>query len=65
MAESLVSEVEVRPQGHLIVCHQGGEKAVAMLARSLILAGESLVGLEPERTELERIFLDVTRGELQ
>ena len=36
-----------------------------MLARSLILAGESLVGLEPERTELERIFLDVTRGELQ
>lgn len=62
--EPWVTKVEVQPQGYLVVCHLGGEEGVARLARTLILAGVGLVGIEPERNELERIFLRVTKGEL-
>ncbi len=35
------------------------------MVRAMVEAGVLLVGLEPERNELERIFLEVTRGEVQ
>ena len=61
----LVSGVEVHPRGHLIVSYLGNEKSIAAVARELIRGGVELIGLEPERTELERIFLDATQGELR
>ena len=33
--------------------------------RALVLANVPVVGVEPERNELERIFLEVTKGEVQ
>jgi len=61
----VVHDVELHPQGHLIVVHHGEESAIASLARLLIVAGVELLSMEPERSELERFFLEVTRGELQ
>lgn len=62
--EPLVTKTEVHPQGYLVVRHLGGDEGVANLARALSFAGVGLVGIEPERNELERIFLRVTKGEL-
>jgi ABC-2 type transport system ATP-binding protein len=31
----------------------------------LVGQGVGVIGVEPERNELERIFLEVTRGDLQ
>jgi ABC-2 type transport system ATP-binding protein len=61
----VVHDVELHPQGHLIVTHHGEESEIASLARLLIVAGVELFSMEPERLELERFFLEVTRGELQ
>ena len=38
---------------------------MAEIVRHLVARGVGVVGVEPERNELERIFLEVTRGELQ
>ncbi len=45
--------------------YDGDDGTLAELVRALVDAGVLLVGLEPERNELERIFLEVTRGDLQ
>ena len=60
-----VTGVAPGPGGTVVVSYNGGDDALAGLVRSLVGAGVPLVGVEPERTELERIFLEVTKGELQ
>jgi ABC-2 type transport system ATP-binding protein len=43
----------------------GNEQFVAQLVRHLVANNVGVIGVEPERNELERIFLEVTRGDLQ
>jgi ABC-2 type transport system ATP-binding protein len=57
--------VETGPSGQLIVHFTGDERFAAQLVRHLCTHGVDVVGVEPERNQLERIFLEVTRGELQ
>lgn len=59
--------VAVEPQtgGYLLISHLGGDRFVADVVRHLVGHGVKLVGVEPERNELERIFLEYTRGDLQ
>lgn len=54
-------------QHQSIVVTYGGEDAgLAGIVRTLVTAGVPVVGVEPERNELERIFLKATRkGEVQ
>jgi ABC-2 type transport system ATP-binding protein len=60
-----VHQVEPAPGGLLTVDYTGDERFVADVVRHLVGQGVGIVGVEPERNELERIFLEVTRGELQ
>ena len=57
--------VEPGPGGQLTVHYTGDERFVAEVVRHLVSRGVDIVGVEPERNELERIFLEVTRGDLQ
>jgi len=57
--------VEPAPAGQLVVHYAGDDRFVADLVRHLVSHGVPLIGVEPERNELERIFLEVTRGDLQ
>ncbi len=57
--------VEAGPGGQLTVHYVGDERFVAEVVRHLVSRGVGVVGVEPERNELERIFLEVTRGDLQ
>ena len=57
--------VEAGPGGQLTVHYMGDERFVAEVVRHLVSRGVGIVGVEPERNELERIFLEVTRGDLQ
>jgi len=57
--------VEPGPGGQLTVHYTGDERFVAEVVRHLVSRGVGIVGVEPERNELERIFLEVTRGDLQ
>jgi len=47
--------------GWLAVDHAGDERFVAALVSSLVTSGAQVVGVEPDRAELERIFLEVTK----
>ncbi len=50
--------------GHtVLVTYAGDDTALAMIVRAVVMAGLPLAGVEPERNELERIFLEVTRGD--
>jgi ABC-2 type transport system ATP-binding protein len=60
-----VHQVEPAPGGVLTVDYTGDERFVAEVVRHLVGQGVGIVGVEPERNELERIFLEVTRGDLQ
>jgi ABC-2 type transport system ATP-binding protein len=60
-----VHQVEPAPGGVLTVDYTGDERFVAEVVRHLVGQGVAVVGVEPERNELERIFLEVTRGDLQ
>jgi ABC-2 type transport system ATP-binding protein len=60
-----VARVTTAPGGIAIVTYDGDERAVAEIVRLIVVAGIPLAGVEPERNELERIFLEVTRGEVQ
>jgi ABC-2 type transport system ATP-binding protein len=60
-----VHQVEPSPGGLLTVDYMGDERFVADVVRHLVGQGVGIVGVEPERNELERIFLEVTRGDLQ
>ncbi|MCK6535490.1 MAG: ABC transporter ATP-binding protein [Polyangiaceae bacterium] len=57
--------VEPGPGGQLTVYYVGNDRFVADVVRHLVASGVGIVGVEPERNELERIFLEVTRGDLQ
>jgi ABC-2 type transport system ATP-binding protein len=59
-----VPEVEVSG-GVLQVGYVGGDAQIAEIVRYLVMNGAPVIGVEPERNELERIFLEVTRGEVQ
>jgi ABC-2 type transport system ATP-binding protein len=59
-----VLDVQAAPGGQLTVLYTGDERFVADVVRYLVQHGVGLIGVEPERNELERIFLEVTRGEL-
>ena len=57
--------VEPGPSGQLLVQYTGDDRYIAEVVRYLVQKGVGLVGVEPERNELERIFLEVTKGDLQ
>jgi ABC-2 type transport system ATP-binding protein len=57
--------VDAGPGGQLTVHYTGDDRFVADVVRHLVANGVGIVGVEPERNELERIFLEVTRGDLQ
>ena len=62
--------IEVEPigdvaSGSCVIAYDGDDEALADIVRSLVSQGVPLIGIEPERNELERIFLEVTRGEVQ
>jgi len=56
--------VEAGPGGLIVLNYVGGDQYVAEVVRYLVTSGVGVVTVEPERNELERIFLEVTRGEL-
>jgi len=60
-----VLAVEPGAAGQLCVQYVGDDRFVADLVRHLVTHGVPVAAVEPERNELERIFLEVTRGELQ
>jgi ABC-2 type transport system ATP-binding protein len=60
-----VHQVDPAPGGLLTVDYSGDERFVADVVRHLVGQGVGVIGVEPERNELERIFLEVTRGDLQ
>ncbi len=60
-----VHQVDPAPGGLLTVEYSGDERFVADVVRHLVAQGVGIIGVEPERNELERIFLEVTRGDLQ
>jgi len=60
-----VHQVDPAPGGLLTVDYSGDERFVADVVRHLVGQGVGIIGVEPERNELERIFLEVTRGDLQ
>jgi ABC-2 type transport system ATP-binding protein len=49
--------------GAVLVTFVGGDAKIVEIVRHLVQNGAPLAGVEPERNELERIFLEVTRGE--
>ena len=49
----------------VLVTYSGDDQVLANIVRVLVMANISVVGIEPERSELERIFLEVTKGEVQ
>ena len=60
-----IQVVEPGPGGQLTVYYVGNDRFVADVVRHLVANGVGIVGVEPERNELERIFLEVTKGDLQ
>jgi len=60
-----VTGVERDPDGELRIQYQGGDEALAELVREAVARGLKPVRVEPDQNDLERIFLEVTRGELQ
>jgi ABC-2 type transport system ATP-binding protein len=48
-----------------VVTYAGDDAWLAGMIRHLVVSGAPIIGVEPERTELERIFLEATRGDLQ
>ncbi len=60
-----VQTVTVASPGNVIVTYTGEEQALAVVVRTLVMQNIPVVGVEPERNELERIFLEVTKGEVQ
>jgi ABC-2 type transport system ATP-binding protein len=48
--------------GWLSVSHSGGDAFVAEVVKALVMSGAAVIGVEPERAELERVFMEVTKG---
>ncbi|NUP07234.1 MAG: ABC transporter ATP-binding protein [Polyangiaceae bacterium] len=59
-----VVEVELAG-GYVYATYEGPESVVAHIVAHLVHAGVGILGVEQERNELERIFLEATRGEMQ
>jgi ABC-2 type transport system ATP-binding protein len=51
--------------GLLHVSFVGTDVKIAEIVQHLVRSGVGVVGVEPERNELERIFLEVTKGDMQ
>jgi ABC-2 type transport system ATP-binding protein len=60
-----IHSVEAGPAGQITVYYTGDDRFVSEVVRHLVTQGVGVVSVEPERNELERIFLEVTKGELQ
>jgi ABC-2 type transport system ATP-binding protein len=60
-----IHSVSPGPGGAVVVKYAGDDQMVAGIVRALVQANIPVVGVEPERNELERIFLEVTKGEVQ
>jgi len=56
-------EISLSPDGSLRLSFEGGDETVAELVARAVPYG--VVRVEPERDDLERIFLEVTKGEVQ
>jgi ABC-2 type transport system ATP-binding protein len=54
-----------RDRDHVRVTYQGDESVVAAVVARAVRAGLAVVGVEPDKNDLERIFLEVTKGDLQ
>jgi ABC-2 type transport system ATP-binding protein len=58
--------VEVNVGGGVVhVGYTGAETKIAEMVQHLVHRNIGILGVEPERNELERIFLEVTRGDVQ
>ncbi|HEX2881910.1 MAG TPA: ABC transporter ATP-binding protein [Polyangiaceae bacterium] len=57
-----VVAVETASDGSLMVSHDGDDAFVAELVQHLVSSGIKLVSVEPEHSELERVFRSVTQG---
>jgi ABC-2 type transport system ATP-binding protein len=57
--------VERDPDGSFRVKYSGGDEALAEIVAFAVKDGLRIVRLEPDQNDLERIFLEVTKGELQ
>jgi ABC-2 type transport system ATP-binding protein len=51
--------------GLFLVTYAGDDQTIAAIVSTLVAAKIAVAGVEPERSELERIFLEVTKGEVQ
>jgi ABC-2 type transport system ATP-binding protein len=60
-----VYKVSPGPAGTVVVTYSGDDQALGVIVRAIVLANVPVAGVEPERNELERIFLEVTKGEVQ
>jgi ABC-2 type transport system ATP-binding protein len=60
-----VLEVDRDPDGAFELSYRGGDEVVAELVRWAVGEGLSVVRVEPDRNDLERIFLEVTKGDVQ
>lgn len=60
-----VHRVAPGPGQTVLVTYSGDEQMVAYIVRALVMSNVPVSGVEPERNELERIFLEVTKGEVQ
>jgi ABC-2 type transport system ATP-binding protein len=62
--EGFPSVTTLRASGDLVVVGvQGGDDLVAALVKRLVEAGIGVIGVEPERDELETAFLELTNKE--
>lgn len=59
-----VLDVE-RDGTEIAVAYSGGDDVIAALVARAVGAGLAVTRVEPDQNDLERIFLEVTRGELQ
>ena len=60
-----VHDVTPVQKGFLSFSYQGGDDTIAAVVSALVAGGVRIVGVEPERSELEQVFLSVTAGEQQ
>jgi ABC-2 type transport system ATP-binding protein len=60
-----VISAERQPDGDFRVVYQGGDERLAAIVGHAVGAGLRVVRVEPDVNDLERIFLEVTKGALQ
>jgi ABC-2 type transport system ATP-binding protein len=51
--------------GLFLVTYVGDDQTIAAMVSALVAKQIAVAGVEPERSELERIFMEVTKGEVQ